>query len=399
MMLDRLLLVPLAVGHFALFVLVLNISHGLGHAETTLGRVKALLLALFVAGSAILGWEIVHGSVATWSYPTLAYGTICLLTGLLLVPLFTAYLHLRARPTVFASHSEEIDLSAGPGKAALIGPGHNSWLLKLPGNESFRLRKVEWEVPIPGLPAALDGLSVLHFSDLHLARCFRREYFEAIFDEAAALESDLHLFTGDLVDDDGAVEWVVPLMSRLKGRLGSFAVLGNHDLDHDPANLLNALEESGYTHLEGRWSTLVIDGVAVAFAGTSYPWGPRLDPAERPEADFSIFLSHVPDQFYWAERHGFGLMLSGHNHGGQIRFPLVGPVVMPSVYSRRFDRGFFRLRGLTLHVSQGVGANHPVRYGCVPEIGRLVLRSVPSTELRVTEIAGSLARETRPGAP
>src|SRR5207245_6569448 len=64
--------------------------------------------------------------------------------------------------------------------------------------------------------------------------------------------------------------------------------------------------------------------------------------------------SDLPDLFYWAERSGFDLMLSGHNHGGQIRFPLVGAVFMPSVFSRRFDRGFFRKRGLTLHVSRSV---------------------------------------------
>jgi uncharacterized protein len=390
MMLDRLILVPLAVGHLALFVVFLNVTHGLGYAETTLGRFKVAFVAVFAAGSALLGWEIARGSVATWSLPTLVYGCICIVTGLLLVPICSAYLHLRPRPTGLESREIEVDLAAGPGKASLIGTGPNAWMLRLPGNESFRLRKVEWEVPIPGLPPALDGVSILHFSDLHLARCFDRRFFEAVFEEAASLESDLHLFTGDLVDDDGAVEWVTPLMSRLKGRVGSFAVLGNHDFEHQPEKLLRALEESGYTHLEGRWSAVSVAGATVAVAGTSYPWGPRLNPDECPaEADFRILLSHVPDQFYWAERAGFDLMLSGHNHGGQIRLPMIGSVVMPSVYSRRFDRGYFRLRGLTLHVSQGVGANHPVRYRCVPEIGRLVLRCGPSVASnRVTEDAG-----------
>jgi hypothetical protein len=48
---------------------------------------------------------------------------------------------------------------------------------------------------------------------------------------------------------------------------------------------------------------------------------------------------------------------------------------MPSVYSRRLDRGFFRSRNAVLHVSQGVAGKHPIRIGCVPEIGRLVLRA------------------------
>jgi hypothetical protein len=86
-------------------------------------------------------------------------------------------------------------------------------------------------------------------------------------------------------------------------------------------------------------------------------------------------LSHSPDLFHKAQRWGVNLMLSGHNHGGQIRFPLIGPVFMPSRYSRRFDRGFFRQNGTLLHVSEGVGGKHPVRYGCPPEVSRLVLRS------------------------
>ena len=94
-----------------------------------------------------------------------------------------------------------------------------------------------------------------------------------------------------------------------------------------------------------------------------------------PAADFRLLLSHSPDLFYKAQRWGVDLMLSGHNHGGQIRLPLVGPVFMPSRYSRRFDRGFFRRMGTLMYVNEGVGGKHPVRYGCPPEVSRLVLRA------------------------
>jgi predicted MPP superfamily phosphohydrolase len=121
-----------------------------------------------------------------------------------------------------------------------------------------------------------------------------------------------------------------------------------------------------------------VNGKTLAMGGTSAPWGPPLSLAGRPDADYQILLSHCPDLFYWAERSGFDLMLAGHNHGGQIRLPLVGSVFMPSLFSRRFDRGFFRKNGLNMHVSQGIAGKHPVRYGCVPEISRLVLRAAPA---------------------
>jgi hypothetical protein len=62
-------------------------------------------------------------------------------------------------------------------------------------------------------------------------------------------------------------------------------------------------------------------------------------------------------------------MLSGHNHGGQVRLPAIGAVFMPSRYSRRFDRGFFRKGGLTLHVSQGVAASTLSATAAFPKSG------------------------------
>ena len=375
MTLDRLVLIPLAVGHVALFVLVVNVVHGLGYDERVMARTKVWLVVLFVVGSSILGWQIVEGSAWSWPWPFLLYSGLCVVMGVLLVPLFSAYLHLRPRPEGLDGRTTEVDLAAAHGRDRLIGPGRHAWMLHLPGNESLRLRRVDWDVALPDLPPALDGFSLLHLSDLHLARCFDRRFFEAVFDEAAGMDADLVLVTGDLIDDD-VHDWLTPLFARLKGRSGSFAILGNHDYKHQPDRVLHAVEAAGYVHLEGRWATVGHGGATVVLGGTSHPWGPKLDLEARPPGgDYGILLSHAPDAFYWAERSGFDLMLSGHNHGGQVRLPLVGSVFMPSRYSRRFDRGFFRRRGLTLHVSQGVGSMHPIRYGCVPEVGRLFLRA------------------------
>jgi len=130
---------------------------------------------------------------------------------------------------------------------------------------------------------------------------------------------------------------------------------------------------AGFASLEGRWCTIKENGARLALGGTSAPWGPALPASSLPAADFRILLSHSPDQFYKARDWGVDLMLSGHNHGGQIRLPAVGPVFMPSVYSRRFDRGFFRSGSTSLYVSEGLAGKHPYRYGCPPEITCFVL--------------------------
>ena len=68
-------------------------------------------------------------------------------------------------------------------------------------------------------------------------------------------------------------------------------------------------------------------------------------------------------------------MLSGHNHGGQIRLPLLGSIFVPSRYGRRFDAGTFEEPPTVLHVSRGLAGQHPLRINCRPEVTRLVLRA------------------------
>jgi predicted MPP superfamily phosphohydrolase len=89
---------------------------------------------------------------------------------------------------------------------------------------------------------------------------------------------------------------------------------------------------------------------------------------------FRLCLSHTPDHITWARRHEVDLMLSGHVHGGQVRLPLIGPVVVPSLYGRRFDSGTFHLPPTVLHVSRGLSSEQPLRYNCRPEVTKLVLR-------------------------
>ena len=200
-------------------------------------------------------------------------------------------------------------------------------------------------------------------------------FSKAVIDACLDWRADLVVMTGDLVEDDETIGWVEPLLSPLEARLGKFAILGNHDNEHQPRTIAGELERAGFEMLEGRWTTLDLEGTTLAIGGTSAPWGPAFAASDVPAADFRILLSHSPDLFYKAQRWGIDLMLSGHNHGGQIRFPLIGPVFMPSRYSRRFDRGFFRQNGTLLYVNEGVGGKHPVRYGCPPEVSRLVLHA------------------------
>jgi predicted MPP superfamily phosphohydrolase len=382
---DRLMVAPILLGHVGLWAVITNVSHALGLSDRWIAVIKLILLTAILAIPLwILGWAL-RAPYASWPWLLRGYAAVCLATACIGLPLTTLLFKYRRVPEGISGRSTEIDLAETEGKESLIGPGKYSWLLRLPGNESLRLKTTEWEVVLPNLPTEWDGLSVVHLTDIHLAPCYRRRFFEAVADIAAGWDADLLLFTGDLVDHDDAIHWVEPVMARLRARYGNFAILGNHDVEHQPERIRQALEDAGFADLDGRWTRLEIDGATLAIGGTSYPWGPRLAHEEMPEADFRLLLSHTPDRFPWAARRGIDLVLSGHNHAGQVRLPLVGPVLMPSIYSRRFDRDFFRLGRSLLYVSPGISGKHPLRYGgCVPELTRLVLRVPHSRERRLS---------------
>ncbi len=378
-MVDLAWLAAAALGHACLAVWTVNVAHGMGINAKGLDWAKIAQLTILAGLTLALGWFAWTGDRADWPWPLLIYGWVCVAVALVGLPAVTIARGLRRLPTgVEPGPVATVDLADEHGRETLIGAGRGAWWLRLPGNESLRLRQVEWSVGLPGLPAALDGLTIWHLSDLHFGPHYSRRYFEAAIGRLEGEPADLVLFTGDLIDDDATIDWVVPVLGGLRGRLGQFAIVGNHDYRHDADGALGALEAAGFTAIEGRWTTIDFDGATLALGGTSEPWGPRLDLDAAPAADQTILLSHSPDTFPRAARRGIDLVLAGHNHGGQYRLPIVGPVLMPSVYSRRYDRGFFRRGRSTLFVQQGLGAEHPLRFGgCTPEIVRLTLVALP----------------------
>jgi predicted MPP superfamily phosphohydrolase len=273
----------------------------------------------------------------------------------------------------------------------LAARGWRGLLVRLPGNESLRLEVNERRLRVPRLPARLEGLSIVHLSDLHFTGKIQRRYFEEVVEQANALQPDLVAITGDLLDKTACIEWVPYTLGRLRARHGAFFVLGNHDLRVDWRRLRLTLEDSGLVDLGGRCHELGINGLTVLLAGNELPWfkpekkrgrAPisagleslnALKTKEIGSRPLRIALSHSPDQLRWARRADVDLLLAGHNHGGQVRLPFIGPVLSPSLYGVRYACGTFYEPPTLVHVSRGVSGKTPLRYNCPPEVTKLVL--------------------------
>jgi len=287
------------------------------------------------------------------------------------------------RPTnlLRSDRTRSVELS-GDDTAVTSRQDAHHFLVHLPGNEILQLDVTERAIDVPRLPAALDGLSIVHLSDLHFTGRVGKAYFREVVRLSNQAEPDLVAITGDLVDHSDYIDWVPETLGKMTARCGVYFVLGNHDIRVDTDRLRRVLGEAGLVDLGGRWVRAEIRGEPVILAGNELPWiAPAADMSGCPRraaggGPLRIVLSHSPDQIDWAQAQDADLLLAGHTHGGQIRFPLVGAILTPSRTGVRYASGVFYAPPTIMHVTRGVSGEFPVRLNCPPEIAHLVLRSL-----------------------
>lgn len=252
--------------------------------------------------------------------------------------------------------------------------------MALPGNEICTLALPVKTLRMATLPKELDGLSIVHLSDLHFTGQMSLAYYDYVVDCANEMQGDLIVITGDIVDKERCLEWIPATLGRLQARHGIYFVLGNHDKRIGDANRVRKLmTQSGMIDVGGRATSIEVNGSEIHIAGNELPWYP-LRAAEdvfRPEARstnvFRLLLAHTPDQYLWARDRNYHLMLAGHCHGGQIRLPVLGPIVSPSRHGAKYASGLFFEAPTLMHVSRGLAGTHPLRFNCTPELAKLVL--------------------------
>lgn len=230
-------------------------------------------------------------------------------------------------------------------------------------------------------PAGAPRVRAVLISDIHVAGPdMPPERLGRIVDQINALRPDLVLIAGDLISEKRAAtryylmaDAIRPL-AKLTPRLGSFAVLGNHDHWYDPAGAKRALAAAGIRLLENdalEAGPLAVGGIDDDFTGRDDL--PRTLARQSGLKGARILLSHSPDPF--PEVPGtVGLMLAGHTHCGQIAPPLVGPISTMSRHGRRYACGLVREQGKVLVVTAGLGTSElPLRLGAVPDMWLLDL--------------------------
>ena len=253
------------------------------------------------------------------------------------------------------------------------------------------LKVRHYNVPIRDLPSALEGLRIIHVSDTHYGPYTALPYLEYVAERANRLDGDLVVLTGDYVHKTPrAIERGIGVLGNFKGRLGSVAVLGNHEHWEGAEFCRSAFARIGVPLLDNRhvyvsprgFSTTCSPGSSLCLAGVGDLWEGNVlfDQAFEgvPDGVPRIVLSHNP-QAAELVRPGQRVdrMLAGHTHGGQVKAPRLGAVFPPRARGGAYAGGLCYCPYFPIIVSRGLGlACIPVRFRVPPELGVVTLARV-----------------------
>ena len=252
---------------------------------------------------------------------------------------------------------------------------------------SYDFRLEHREIVLPFWPEHLDGLRVVHLSDIHVGGAMDRQRLWQVVELTNQCRPDLVLHTGDFLTHR-AGDFDAPLyeaLARVQAPHGQWACLGNHDFD-DPQRLEQRLHGCGVTLLRNRVTTLSLRGTPLEIAGIDFIFGRAVRPATYARiigtwgarrAVARILLSHDPTGFAELPAGCADLVLSGHTHGGHIGVQLSSTQAITVVGLAGIpDQGVFTHGDMRLYVTRCVGFyGYPMRIGIPPEIALLVLRS------------------------
>ena len=273
----------------------------------------------------------------------------------------------------------------------LVGSGAVAAGIALYSGEIARheIDLVPHTLAIANLPSAFNGFRIAQVSDIHLDEFTEPFFLERVVRHVNTLAVDMVLLTGDFVTH-GSLTFLngqrasyrcAEILSTLTCPL-RFACLGNHDVAVSAPLVINSLTSNHIPVLVDEHVPIERNGSRFWLSGVNDPGttNPELDLAIPPRPDGPVILmAHEPDYADTLLQHPRGhlvdVMLSGHTHGGQIRFPFLGPLVLPPM-GKKYAEGFFKLANMQLYVNRGIGAvGIPFRLNCPPEITIFTLQS------------------------
>lgn len=389
------ILILSCIGNAELWVILVNRRHSLRYKHATLRQVRSLhdfglmLFPPFIIGLAgLANGGLLRGGTFGELRPSVQWILIITMAGV--IPFVYSVIRWQLRPTptrlihTTSKIHDALQLAKTPEEKATITGERISAISSFPFNQIYQLEVNTKRIRIGKAPQNQSSadqpdrkrLKLAHFSDVHLIGCPGKGFHDFVVDHLAAMQPDAFVFTGDLLDKLSLLDWAVESFQKLANVAPGYFILGNHDWHLEHKEIRAAICATGWHNVGESESLISLANVNIRIAGTEAPWLGENPPVPNRQAageDARILLSHAPDQRDYAASNDFDLMLSGHNHGGQVVLPFFGPVYSPSKYGVKYAGGVFEHNDMVIHVSRGVAAKDPLRWNCRPEITLLEL--------------------------
>lgn len=218
----------------------------------------------------------------------------------------------------------------------------------------------------------LTALRVVLISDLHL-KSNENKKAEKIVNKINKLNPDIVLITGDFLNGFDNVSSSMPEheiaknLERLETKYGVYSVLGNHDYS-SKQKLINELNNAGINVLQNDNRYIKEKNLFIAGIDDDTTGYPDINKALENTNNPRILLMHSPDM-YDTLNQKVNLVVAGHNHGGQVRLPILGPMFLPAKTGKKYAYGFINNGFKKMIVTRGIGTSIVrARFLCIPEI-------------------------------
>jgi predicted MPP superfamily phosphohydrolase len=252
--------------------------------------------------------------------------------------------------------------------------------------DTYHIQNTTYHIKFKNLPEELADLTIILLGDVQVDRYTRETKTDRMKRKIKALNADLILFSGDLVTrGEYFIDEGLRLLSSLAPSSTRIACIGDHDYWADAARITNGLKKGGWFFLENSHQLVEHNNKRILITGITNIYSRKISSAElkqifanAPAADLRILLSHQPSPnlVEIAANSGYDLFLSGHTHGGQVRFRPFGFTITPSMFETPYYSGRYQVNNMTLIVTNGIGLTlAPLRYQAPAEIAVIELEN------------------------
>lgn len=218
------------------------------------------------------------------------------------------------------------------------------------------------------------GLKIVHISDIHYGTTIYKKELTKIVNKINELKPDIVVLTGDLLDNASKEiknyeKELISILSKIDCTIGKYAISGNHDYTFK--NFNNIIEQSGFVNLNDNYEKIykennnyiLLSGISTNMHGeknlTEKIQSTNDFLASIPEEEknnlYKILLVHEPDIIDDINI-DYDLILAGHSHNGQVRFPIIGAVKKIDLAKKYYDP-YYKIGNTDLYISGGLGTS------------------------------------------